>query len=123
MKKMASIIGTVVLAVAVGGGLLYFGLGGLRIAQGPSPTLKTLEVVRDAVEKYRSSHGEYPASLESKDFERHIRGLWPSEFNAGAPTDEWGGRISYRRLNGNRFSLRSPGPDGKLGTADDVEGN
>jgi len=63
----------------------------------------TIEDLRYRIESYKIEHSAYPASL---DLISHAK-------------DPWGRPYDYKVSNGF-FSLRSAGPDGEYGTADDL---
>ncbi len=63
----------------------------------------TVEDLRYRIESYKIEHSTYPASL---DLISHAK-------------DPWGRPYEYKVSNGF-FSLRSAGPDGEYGTADDL---
>ncbi len=50
------------------------------------------------------------------ELRRHIEGQYPASVGK---TDAWGRPYAYERTGGG-FSLVSPGPDGRAGTADDL---
>jgi hypothetical protein len=74
------------------------------------------------LEDYRNKYGSYPKDEEA------IKKLT----GQAMPVDSWGNPIKYRSnpdqvagvdipvIELTSFELRSPGPDGKLGTADDI---
>ncbi|MBI2921589.1 MAG: type II secretion system protein GspG [Planctomycetes bacterium] len=69
--------------------------------------------LRNALEAYRMQEGRYPAKLKALtegEFPVYTDDLW----------DAWGHDWIYR-FEGGSFEVRSPGPDGREGTADDVE--
>jgi hypothetical protein len=59
-----------------------------------------IDKLRYSIEAAREEKGAYPASLDNK-------------------ADPWGNPYVYR-VTENGFVLKSPGPDGKPGTEDDV---
>jgi hypothetical protein len=63
----------------------------------------TIGDLRYRIESYKIEHSDYPASL---DLISHAK-------------DPWGRPYDYKVSNGF-FSLRSAGPDGEYGTADDI---
>lgn len=69
--------------------------------------------LKSALEMYRIDNAKYPASLAE------LKGIY-----AGKGIDAWGRPITYRLPGpgGIAYELRSAGPDGIEGTADDVTG-
>lgn len=65
---------------------------------------KELQKIKLVVEVERFSRGSYPESLRSLDTIRN---------------DPWDNKYSYR-LTKSGYDLRSPGPDGRLNTPDDI---
>lgn len=66
------------------------------------------------ISAYQEAIGEFPEVLD--DMGWRLREIFPS----GKSVDPWGGSWRYERT-GESFSLRSPGPDGEVGTDDDLE--
>lgn len=56
-----------------------------------------------AVERFRSRHGAYPASLAEL----------PPDLRDGLPVDPWSGQPLCYRREGNRYMLYAVGPDGR----------
>ncbi len=40
--------------------------------------------------------------------------------NKPIPLDPWGNKYVYENINGTSYKITSPGPDGRLGTEDDI---
>mgnify|MGYP006268494951 CR=1 FL=1 len=64
---------------------------------------KDIQKLRFAAETYRYTHGSYPVNLEQ----------------LGASTDPWGRTYAYS-VKDESLILLSAGPDGKIGTPDDI---
>ena len=64
-----------------------------------------------AVEFYVTAEGSVPADLKE---------LFASRFVGGDVSDAWGRPIRYEKLSDSGFRLTSAGPDGRLGTKDDI---
>lgn len=80
----------------------------------PDPRLRSwnrLWALRNWIRRYASGHGALPERLE--DF------VPPPGNGVDLEHDGWGGRIVYARV-AEGYELRSPGPDGRPGTADDM---
>lgn len=92
-------------------------------------TKALLKKIREALEMYKLDNATYPTT------EQGLRALWEEPQEDPKPQnwrqyimevegDYWGNRIHYRfpgKKDPAKFDLISPGLDGELGTADDVE--
>jgi hypothetical protein len=82
-------------------------------------TEQLLERVAAAIEKYRQKEGRLPAF---SDFVSLTDALSPSYLTPLIRQDAWRRPLAAERRGGpNTVRLRSAGPDGKLGTPDDIE--
>jgi hypothetical protein len=70
-----------------------------------------LESLSRAILSFAAEGQGLPGSLEA------LRRAHPA---AASITDAWGRKIRYERLSDDAFRLTSAGPDGALGTADDI---
>lgn len=100
-----------------------------KLASEIQQTKVLLGKIRSALETYYVDNAIYPMT------EQGLRVLWEEPQEEPKPKnwrqyimevegDYWGNRIHYRspgKKNAGKFDLISPGPDGELGTADDVE--
>src|SRR6185436_3928684 len=73
--------------------------------------LVQMGIFRDAIEVYRAQTGVFPSRLAD------LRDGWERPFLYGVPRDPWDREYLYLRPH----CLLSLGPDGELGTADDVQ--
>lgn len=80
-------------------------------------TGKILEQVAAAVERYKSQKGSLP---EFKDYVSLSDKLHPDFMTPLIRLDAWQNPLAARKTGANSIELISPGPDGKLGTADDI---
>lgn len=83
----------------------------LRRSRPSSRTVTITESLASLLIEHRRRGGSFPETLD----DLAASGLRPYL----GTTDEWGNPIQYVR-RGNRFELRSAGPDGTMGTNDDV---
>lgn len=74
-------------------------------------TRVNLESLSREVLSYAAEGDGLPDTLDA------LRRFHPT---AGALPDVWGRKIRYERLSDSSFRLRSAGPDGAFGTADDI---
>jgi hypothetical protein len=75
-------------------------------------TQANLETLGREILSYAAGDQGLPEDL--KDFQRSRPGL------GLALIDAWGRRVKYEKLSDSSFRLRSAGPDGVFGTADDI---
>jgi hypothetical protein len=80
-------------------------------------TRKMLNQVAEAVRKYRESTGNLPAF---KDYIALTDQLSPQFLTPLIRLDSWRQPLAAERANAETILLRSAGPDGTFGTADDI---
>jgi hypothetical protein len=80
-------------------------------------TRKMLDQVAEAVRKFRESTGNLPAF---KDYIALSDQLSPQYLTPLIRLDSWRQPLEAERPNAETILLRSAGPDGKFGTADDI---
>lgn len=77
-------------------------------------THATMRTIESGLKAYKADKGQFPANLQvlvtSKMIEDRIKDAWKHD-------------IEYRTpgANGKDYSLVSPGPDGQIGTDDDID--
>jgi len=81
-------------------------------------TRRLLETVAEAVDKYRSRHGRLPPFT---DYVSLSDALSPDFLNPLVREDAWRQPLAAFHSSDDTLRLVSAGPDGKLGSADDVE--
>jgi general secretion pathway protein G len=85
-------------------------------------TQTTIAILSTVLDTFRAENGRYPTSSEGL----HVLvsdpdGSGPSLTGPGIPHDAWENPIQYLPIDdGRSFQLISAGPDGKLGTPDDI---
>ncbi len=77
-----------------------------------------LASIAAALDLYRMDAKRLPADLV--ELTRATERL-PAPYLDRVPQDPWGGAFDYRPTGNRTYRLRSPGPDGRLDTPDDVE--
>ncbi len=77
-----------------------------------------LDEVAAALERYRSKNGALP---EFKDYVSLSDALFPDYMTPLIRLDAWRNPLAAYKTGANSVRLVSAGPDGKLGTADDIE--
>lgn len=83
----------------------------------PDPADRThirMEVAQHLISAYQAEHGAFPPSLDAAIF-ADPRGRLPISIER----DGWSNPFAYR-LVGASYELRSAGPDGVIGSTDDV---
>ena len=98
-------------------------LGGRVGESQVSAAKQSMDAIRLAVDMYEVDNGYYPASLQNlitKGSEQNWRG--PYIRSGTLPKDPWQREFIYSRSD-TSFEIRSMGPDGADGSADDVKVN
>lgn len=79
-----------------------------------------IEAVREYVERQRADVGALPTSLDGLCAGAD-RNAWICGGGVGAATrDRWGNTLFYERTNATTYQIGTGGPDGELGTDDDL---
>ena len=100
-----TVISLVILSVT---GILLFGQYSKKEA-----TEKEMARITQSLAKYKSSLGNYPASIAELVGNDPLKREWYQ--------DSWGNEMNYSvNKDGLGYQLSSPGADGKLGTGDDL---
>jgi hypothetical protein len=81
-------------------------------------TRKALEQVAAAIDRYRAAKGTLP---DFKDYVALSDALHPDYMTPLIRLDAWQNPLAVYRISPNSIRLSSAGPDGKLGTGDDIE--
>jgi hypothetical protein len=81
-------------------------------------TRQVLEKIASAIEAYRQKNGQLP---QFSDYVGLSDALFPLYMSPIVRLDAWGQPLSASRVDLETVRLASAGPDGKLGTADDIE--
>ena len=79
-------------------------------------TRTSIENVSTAIRLYEVQVGKFPQSIQdlTADSETFVAPL------DRVPTDSWGNEFQYQVKGRGRFEVRSAGPDGQVGSADDI---
>lgn len=81
----------------------------------------TIGMLSTSLKQYQLQVGNLPTSLEAL----HVQpsdvdaSMWVQKLDKPVPMDPWGRPYEYK-LNGSTFEIRSIGPDGQSGSADDI---
>jgi len=92
-------------------------MGGLSTEARIKATRTSISTIQTAIQTYEIRNGKYPDTLEQltqSDSDTIAAPLKMSDLN-----DAFGTKFEYKR-KGNRFEIRSAGPDGQMNTADDI---
>ncbi len=92
------------------------GVGGHMEKASITATRGNIDVISKAIELYRINFNKMPGSLqdltrESEDIEAPLREV---------PTDAWGNAFQFKREGKFKYTVTSSGPDGSMGTEDDL---
>jgi general secretion pathway protein G len=113
----------ILLVVAILGilaGVAVVGLKGRTQKANIAATRTSISAVQTAIDVYETDNGVYPPNLQSlltKGSENNWSG--PYIRDARMPKDAWGAEFQYAAKEGG-YDIRSGGPDGQMGTADDI---
>ena len=101
---------------------------GIRAVQGTLDGAKKkqakimLGILSTSLKEYQLEVGNLPSTLEalhSQPADITDPSLWVMKLDKPVPKDPWDKPYDYKP-NGNTFDLRSVGPDGQAGSADDI---
>jgi general secretion pathway protein G len=113
----------VLVILAAVAGIAVFALGGTQAAAFTKTAASQINSLKTQLDMYKLNVGTYPATLEAL----HTQ---PSDVDANKwfqvsrdpiKPDPWGRPFEYK-VSGDSYELRSLGPDGQSGTADDITG-
>lgn len=113
----------ILLVVAILGilaGVAVVSLKGRTKTASITATRTSIQAIGTAIDTYEVDNGIYPASLQSlltKGNESNWNG--PYMKDGRMPKDAWGNDFSYS-VQGDSCKLISAGPDGQMGSADDI---
>ena len=88
-----------------------------------------VQMLETAISMYRLDTARYPttaqglAALVTKPEDPNLRNWKPGGYLSRVSKDPWGNEYSYEcpgRMNPTSYDLISPGPDGKIGSEDDI---
>jgi len=94
-------------------------LPGQRLRAQVGETESRIGAVRRAIVDFMQTHGQLPGSIEDLCKEGSPCRFMPISQDRGGLRDGWGRPILYRQVEGE-YELRSTGPDGNRGNADDL---
>jgi len=82
-------------------------------------TITGIEVIKTAIARFEMDIGRLPKNLEELVIEGDEN--WPGPFldSTEVPRDGWNNEFTYE-IKGKRVVITSPGPDGQIGTGDDI---
>ena len=79
--------------------------------------------IKSALGQYEVDSGSYPKSLQDLLVRPESNTNWHGPYMDKLPLDQWGKEYQYKypgRHNTNAYDLFSAGPDGRIGTEDDI---
>lgn len=115
------------IAVLLGGAMLFLGRVKTAMAEAQvTSAVIQIQSFQSALDLYEADCGSYPTAAQGLDALVHNPGScprWkPYLTDSAVPLDPWGHAYEYTSpgTHGQAVEISSPGPDGKLGTSDDV---
>ncbi len=106
----------VVAIIAVLSGIVAFNViaGGEKAKN--KATMATMDIVASGLKQYNLDNSAFPPTIASLYAAKILDAAKPAK-------DGWGSDLIYspQGLNGQDFTLRSPGPDKQPGTPDDID--
>lgn len=80
-------------------------------------TRMSIENIGTAVEMFETENGGFPSSLKQLTLATEERGPLMEEESL---VDSWGNEFQYKQVAQFEYEIRSAGPDGQMGTEDDL---
>lgn len=80
-------------------------------------TREDMNLVALGLERYRVAHGSYPSA---ENFSALMDLIFPRYISRLVGDDAWSNAFSYEPDDAKHYKITSSGPDGKLGTDDDM---
>ena len=115
----------IIVAIILLGGIVIPNLGGPRSRQSPV-TAAMADIqggIKSALGQYQVDNGSYPSNLQDLVQKPSLATNWHGPYLDKIPVDPWGNNYIYTYPgihNANSYDLASAGPDGKVGTEDDI---
>lgn len=106
----------VIAILGILGTVVVVNFGGASDNARKTTTLTSIGQINSAIQVYKMNTGRLPKSLD--DLTVGINDEEPM-LKAGALNDAWGMPFEYK-VDGRKYSIISAGPDGTLGTEDDL---
>lgn len=82
-----------------------------------SATRSRIAGISTAIDTYEIQYGRFPESLEDLTVETDTRAALLDKNNMA---DAWGNAFQYKKVSKFKYEIRSAGPDGRIGTDDDI---
>lgn len=113
----------ILLVVAILGilsGVAVVSLRGRTKTANIAATRTSIQAIQTAIDVYETDNGVYPGSLQSL-LTRGSENNWNGPYirDGRMPKDAWGAEFQYSARE-NGYELKSAGPDGQMGTGDDL---
>jgi general secretion pathway protein G len=80
-------------------------------------TRASIAAVCTAIDLYEVEMGTYPSGLQDLTRATDEHGAY---IRGGVPTDSWGNTFQYTLKDRGNYIVKSAGPDGQMGTEDDI---
>jgi general secretion pathway protein G len=107
----------VVAILGVLAGVVAVKFGGQGESARINATRASISAIKTAVEAYEIRMGRYPESID--DLTVGTDSL-PPLLEKNRITDAWGNPFDFKKTGKYEFQIRSAGPDGQMGTGDDI---
>lgn len=104
------------------GGIVTVNIGGAQMEAKINATKTQLNGLKSNIQMYQIRMNGIPETLEAlrdgpSDAARKAK--WVAPIISEIPTDAWENMLEYS-VNGNTYTIRSPGPDGQPNSEDDI---
>lgn len=113
----------ILLVVAILGilaGVAVVGLKGRTQKANIAAARTSIAAVQTAIDVYETDNGVYPPNLQAL-LTKTSENNWNGPYIKGKmPTDPWGNEFQYSIKGESGYEIRSAGPDGQMGSADDL---
>ena len=108
----------VVAILGILAGVVAVNVGGQTDNARIQATRTSIGSISTALKTFEMNNSGLPQSLEALTKEQS-NGM-PPLLESKALNDSWGNAFQYKRVSSYKFEIRSAGPDGQMGSADDI---
>ena len=108
----------VVAILGILAGVVAFNVGGQTDKARIQATRASIGSISTALKTYEMNNSGLPQALEALTKDQ-ADGM-PPLLEAKALNDAWGNAFQYKRVSSYKFEIRSAGPDGQMGSGDDI---
>ena len=108
----------VVAILGILAGVVAVNVGGQTDNARIQATRTSIGSISTALKTFEMNNSGLPQSLDALTKEQS-NGM-PPLLESKALNDSWGNAFQYKRVSSYKFEIRSAGPDGQMGSADDI---